>query len=745
MSAGAVAHPEPIEAPKPPPQENVVLPALRTDLVVNQQMFEGRSYYVVKDPISLQYFRMTAEDYFLGTLFDGKRTFGQIRELYVERFPHVRLDYTPEELNERVLRFANDLALLQFLSVQGQRMKARWDQAKAAKKKKGGLYELANKVFFFRRSIFDPDRLFGRMAKPLWWIWTKPTMWISCVIIALGFVVFLRHVERLEHAIANLFSFHNAILMIVTTFIIKSIHELGHGLTCKHFGGEVHEVGVMALVFQPYFFVNVSDSWTMPNRMHRVLVGFAGIYVELIFAAFATFLWAIVQPGALRDFLFNVIFIASVSTIIFNANPLMRFDGYYIMMDLLEVPNLQAKSRALIQSQFNRLLFGAEGGGRASSLARMPLPKKRFWLFYTYAVLSWIYGYWVIYKLIVFMKPHLQPFGLEGLSNWFSALALTSWVALPFLGFFKSLGFTKDDAKPGGRLRRLGAICAVAFGIFGVLCFVPWPLAIKRAGTVELAEPEQVRPEVSGFIQQVLVREGEHVKPGMPIAKLTNREALQARTEAEMRLRVAEATLQRALGEGKPTEFKQAEALRAASETKFKEADRDVRNLTITAHVDGTVLTPNLDRLKGRLVRSGEMMCEIAPLDPLRIKIALSEKQVRYIEKGQRVVLKARAYPTREFHGVIADKPVMFFGQDIPRGFSKKFGGDVLTYTDHQGREIPVERTFEAVVEVENKEGLLRPGMSVRGKVHAGWHPWGRLLLQSVLDLLSLDYRFILS
>jgi len=742
MPALAV-QPEPIEAPKPPPQENVVLPALRTDLLVNQQMFEGRSYYVVKDPISLQYFRMTAEDYFLATLFDGKRTFGQIRELYVERYPHVRLDYTPEELNERVLRFANDLALLQFLSVQGQRLKARWEQAKTAKKKKKGLYTLANSLFFFRKSLFDPDKLFAKMAKPLWWIWTPTTAWISAVIIALGAIVFIAKADRVGEAIANLFSIQNIALMWVTMFVIKAIHELGHGLTCKHYGGEVHEIGAMMLVFTPYFFVNVSDSWTMPKRRHRVLVSFAGIYVELIFAAFATFLWAIVQPGAFKDFLFNFIFLASVSTIIFNANPLMRFDGYYIMMDLLEVPNLQAKSRALITHHVKHLIFGAKSADPV--LQRMPLPKKRLWLFYTYAILSWVYGYWVIYSLIVFMKPHLEPFGLGGLANWFSAIALTSWVVLPFIGFFKSLEFKREDWNAGGRLRRLGSVAGVLLAAFAVLCFLPWPLTIKRAGTVELAEPQQVRPEVSGFIQQILVHEGERVKTGMALAKLENREIVQNRTEATSRLRVAEANMQRALGEGKPAEYKQAETLRAAMETKFKDADRDVRNLTVTASADGTVLTPSLDRIKGKLIKSGELLCEIAPLDPLRIKVALSEKQVRYIDKGQKVVLKAHAYPTREFHGVIANKPVMFFGEDIPKGFSKKYGGDVLTYTDEKGKEIPVERTFEAVVEVDNKDGLLRPGMTVRGKIHAGWHPWGKLLVQSLLDLLSLDYRFIIS
>jgi putative peptide zinc metalloprotease protein len=741
MAAVAVVHPEPVSAPPPAVQENVVLPALRMDLVVTQQLFEGRTYFVVKDPISLQYFRMTAEDYFLATLFDGKRKFGEIRDLYAERYPQVHLEYTQEELNERVLRFANDLALLQMLSVQGMRLKARMDAAKHAKKKKGGLYELANKVFFFRKSIFDPDVLFGKMAKPLWWIWTKPTFWVSMVIIALAFLVFLQHVERLEHALANLFSFNNALLMIATTFAIKSIHELGHGLTCKHFGGEVHEVGAMTLVFQPYFFVNVSDSWTMPNRMHRIWVSFAGIYVELIFASFATFFWAIVQPGALRDFLFNVIFIASVSTIIFNANPLMRFDGYYIMMDLLEVPNLQAKSRALITNHVKRLLFGDTGADPA--LQRMPLPKKRFWLFYTYAILSWLYGYFVIYKLIVFMKPHLDPIGLGDLASWFSAFALISWVALPFIGLFKGLGLKKEDWRGGGRLRRLMRVMLIALGIFIAACFFPQSLKITRAGTVELASPEQVRPEIAGFLQEVLVKEGDHVTPGTALAKLQNREALQLLVEAQARFKMAEAAVQRALGEGKPADLKEAQAMSAAHQKKVQDAERDVRNLTLYAGTEGVVLTRDLEKLKGRLIRNGELFCEIAPLDPLRIKIALSEKQVRYVNKGQRVVLRAQAYPSREFHGLLAERPVMFFGQEIPRGFSKKYGGDVLTYMDHQGREIPVERTYEAVLEVQNPDGLLRPGMTVRGKIYAGTYPWGQLVLQSILNIWSLDYRFI--
>ncbi len=734
------AHPEPVAAPQPSPQENVVLPALRGDLIVTQQLFEGRSYYVVKDPVSLQYFRMTAEDYFLATLFDGKRTFAQVREHYIARHRHVLLEYSPEELNERVLRFANDLALMQFLTVQGQKLKARFDAARQKKAGKSFLYTLANKIFFVRFSLFDPDRVFGRMAKPLWWMWTKPTFWISSIIILLAAIVFLKNYTHVGSALGNLFSFHNVLLMWVTTFFIKSIHELGHGLTCKHYGGEVHEVGVMALVFTPYFFVNVSDCWVMPNRMHRVLVSAAGIYVELVLAAFAVFFWAIVQPGAMKDFLFNIIFIASVSTIIFNANPLMRFDGYYIMTDLIEVPNLQTKSRALIQHQLNRVLFGPSN--KEGALARLPLPKKRFWLFYTYAVLSWIYGYYIIYQLAIFMEPHLKPFGLEGLANWFSALALTSWVIMPLIAYYKSLALKREDWKPQGRLRRLGTIAAVAFGIFGAACFLPVELTIKRAGAVQLAEPDEIRSETPGFIEEVFVKEGEKVAAGQKIARLRNRQTQQILIHTEARFKMAEAEVQRAVGLDKPAELKGAESTRAALEARLKDARHDVENLTLRSKTGGTVLTRGLEKRIGLALKHNEVLCEIAQLDPMRIKVALSEKQVRYVKKGQRVELKTEAYPGKTIQGTIADEPIMFFAGELPKAFSAQRLGDVPTYIDAHGREIPIERTFEAVVAVDNREGLLRPGMSGRGKIYAGKQPWGRLVLQSALDLVSLDYRF---
>jgi len=730
-------------APPPPVQaESIVVPPLRSDLVIIKQFYEGRTYYVVKDPISLQYFRLTAEDYFLATLFDGRRTMSQVRAAYVDRFPHLRLDYSEEEIEERVSRFANDLGLLQFLSVQGARLKPRYDAIRENKKKAkgGGLYNLANTIFFARFSVYDPDRLFARMAKPIWWIWTRQSLWISICMVAAAVCVVYQKYDATGALMSRFFSLNNIALIWVTTILIKSIHELGHGLTCKHFGGEVHEVGVMLLVFTPYFFVNVSDSWVMPDRNKRILISAAGIYVELVLASLATFLWAIVQPGPLQQELWNIMVIASISTLIFNANPLMRFDGYYIMTDWIEVPNLCTKSRSFIGYQVKRLIFGSDY--EDASMARLPLPRRRFGLFYFYAVASYLYGYFVIYKLARYMGPHLAPFGLQKFATWFSAIALTSWVVMPFWSFMKSLQLTRDDWRPGGRLRRLGLVGGSALAIFAVCCFLPCELVIKRNVAVELASPEAIRPDVEGFIQEIYVKEGDKVAPGAALALLSNRDVEQDLEQARAQVAVARANVQRALAADQPGELREAQAVQARLERNLNDSQQNEDHLILRSKLGGTVLTHDLQLQLYKRLHLNETFCEVAPLDSMRIVVPLNEKQVRWVRKGQPVEIKSYAYPGTAIHGVIAADPVILIGDDMPAAFSARRHGDVPTAFDRAGKEVPLERTFEAEIQVDNGAGLLRQGMTGRAKIDTGRYPWGRLVLQSFLDLVSLDYRF---
>ena len=288
---------------------------------------------------------------------------------------------------------------------------------------------------------------------------------------------------------------------------------------------------------------------------------------------------------------------------------------------------------------------------------------------------------------------------------------------------------------------QLSSLLLPATGLFLLACLLPVPLHIRRAGAVQLAQPEQIRPEVAGFLREIFVREGDTVSKDQPIARLENREVTQNLESAEARLRAAEATVQKALGTEKPAEQIQAESMRATFKTRFEEAGRDAHHLLLLAPQDGTVLTPNLEQKLGQLARSNELFCEIAPLNPMRIKIALNEKEVRHVRAGQTVTLRANAYPGRTFHATVASDPVMFFGDSIPPAFSARRSGDVPVFVDSKGHDVPLERTYEAVVLVQNPDRLLRPGMTVRAKIHAGRHLWGQLLLHSLRDSINLDFR----
>jgi multidrug resistance efflux pump len=306
----------------------------------------------------------------------------------------------------------------------------------------------------------------------------------------------------------------------------------------------------------------------------------------------------------------------------------------------------------------------------------------------------------------------------------------------------KSLQLTHADWAPGGRLRRLGIVGGSALAIFIVACFLPHRLVIKRNVAVELAAPETVRPDIEGFIEQIYVKEGDKVPAGAPLARLSNRDVEQDLVQAKAQLAVAQASVQRAIAADQPGEAREAQAVVTRMEKRCADAMQNVDHLTLRSVSGGTVLTHDLQLQLYKRLHLNEVFCEIAPLDSMRIVVPLNEKQVRWVHKGQSVELKSYAYPGVTLHGAIAGDPVILIGQDMPAAFSVRRHGDVPTAFDRQGKEIPLERTFEAEIQVDNHDGLLRQGMTGRARIDAGRYPWGRLILQSILDLVSLDYRF---
>ena len=217
------------------------------------------------------------------------------------------------------------------------------------------------------------------------------------------------------------FRAQNWLWLALTLCVTKVMHEFGHGLSCKHFGGECHEIGVMFLVLTPCLYCNVSDSWMLPNRWHRAAIGAAGMYVELVLASIATFIWWFSEPGPLNYICLNVMFVSSVSTVMFNANPLLRYDGYYILSDILEIPNLRQKASTILNRKLGKWCLGLEEPEDPF------LPQRRQWLFATYTVASAIYRWVVTFSILYFLNRVFEPYGLKVLGQ---AIALARCTGL---------------------------------------------------------------------------------------------------------------------------------------------------------------------------------------------------------------------------------------------------------------------------------------------------------------------------
>ncbi|HPZ82977.1 MAG TPA: hemolysin D, partial [Thermogutta sp.] len=316
----------------------------RADLVAQKQRYEGETYYVIKDPVGLNYFRFQEEEFFILNQLDGQSSLDEIKARFEAEFPPQKI--TLEELQQFVGMLHRSGLVVAVVPEQGRQLLKR----RRERRKRELLSALGNILAIRFRGI-DPERILTAMYPWVRWVF-HPAFLIACVVlwiaalllIASEFRVFLNRLPTFH----QFFTPTNALWLALTLAVTKIIHEFGHGLSCKHFGGECHEMGIMLLVLTPCLYCNVSDSWMLPNRWHRAAIGAAGIFVELTLAALATFIWWFSEPGLINHLALNVMFICSVSTLVFNGNPLLRYDGYYVLADILEIPNLRQKATQLL-------------------------------------------------------------------------------------------------------------------------------------------------------------------------------------------------------------------------------------------------------------------------------------------------------------------------------------------------------------------------------------------------------------
>ncbi|MEI8017634.1 MAG: hypothetical protein WCH39_05495 [Schlesneria sp.] len=311
----------------------------RPDLQITPPQ-QGRRSWGVKDPVTLSYYELRDEEYFVMNQLERSVDAGDLCTAFGERFRPQTL--APEELS----RFVGQL-IQQGLLVSQQPGYGRVLAAKVANATKAKRWSKFSNLLAIRFRGFDPDKFLGWLAARCGWLFSPWFLTAAGMLIVsalvLVFVQFDQLVARLPEARSWL-SAQNLVLMVCILACVKVVHEIGHGLACKRFGGECHEMGLMLLVFTPCLYCNVSDIWMLSSKWQRMAVSAAGIAIEATIAAACTFLWWFSEPGLFHSICLNLMIVCSVSTVVFNGNPLLRYDGYFILSDWLEIPNLYPQS-----------------------------------------------------------------------------------------------------------------------------------------------------------------------------------------------------------------------------------------------------------------------------------------------------------------------------------------------------------------------------------------------------------------
>jgi putative peptide zinc metalloprotease protein len=638
---------------------------------------------------------------------------------------------------------------------QGRELRKRRDE-----RQRQQLLATCSNVLCIRFKGVDPERLLNWLYPKVRWLFS-PVVLVLCLLLGISALLLIAvEFEVFRSKLPGFYQFFspsNAFLLALSLMFTKILHELGHGLMCKHFGGECHEIGIMILVLTPCMYCNVSDSWMLPNKWQRAMIGAAGIFVEITLAAIATFFWWFTQPGLFHYLCLNVMFVSSVSTILFNANPLLRYDGYYILSDIVEIPNLRQKATTILSRKLGHWFLGLEPPDDPF------LPERNQVFFALYTVAAVCYRWLILASILMFLYRVFEPYGLKILGQLIAATAI--W-GLLFQPIYK-LG--KFFYVPGRwhKVKKWRMYCTIG-GLLVIVAFFLWadlPYHIVASLETRVRDAETVFVSVPGKVEKIHVKLGDRVQAGDVLAELSSipLELEITQLEGSRDAAVQEVKNLKRVGAEDPEGYsrieQQEKELAGIKEELNKKYDARDR-LTLKAPRDGVVLPPpwvpkredptgKLSRWYGtpfeprnagcHLERRTEF-CLVGDPDQMEAVLVIDQADSDFVVEDQPVDIKLDQLPFQTFTGkidIIAAEEMTV----SPRRLAAKHGGEVPTETDPQtGIERPQSTSYYASVPLPDPDDLLRTGLRGRAKVHVRWQTLG----ERVWRLLMRTFNFTL-
>jgi len=632
---------------------------MRADLTFNLVTYQGVEYWVVKDPLAQKYYQFPPHVFFLLQQLDGTQTIDQLQDSYHREYAPKRI--TRQDLQQLLTRFHKDGLVTSEVPGQGSELLKRGN-----KNRRMELLGKFSNILAIRYRGFDPERILNFLNRYLWWLFTPTAVWITLAAMTVALLSVVVNWGAFQSKLPGFDQFFDVrqwYLFVAVLAFTKIFHEFGHGLACKRLGGECHEIGVMLLVLTPCLYCNVSDSWRLPNKWHRAAIGAAGMYIELILATLATFIWWFVEPGLVQDICLRVMLISSISTLLFNGNPLLRFDGYYILSDLLEIPNLHQKANKALSTLLGRHWLGLE----------IPddqlMPTNRPWAFALFTVAAFCYRWVIMVVILMFLIRFLEPYGVESLGIGIALFAMVGIIGMPLYKLFKfmSVPGRMNQVKKG----RFSLILAMLVAALGILLLTPLPHYLRCRLVVIPNEIETIWIKQSGTIDRLLVEPGDQVSQGQTLAQLRSIELDLQLLELESNIKQNELELNAIVKEGSGRSLRSIDQLpriysELARNRELAEKIRErIKELEIVSPIAGTVLpTPFSHQAKNpeeledvddtsllfgkhtsALAETGQRFCEVADFSRWYAVVLLSENQVKFAKLDQPVKIKLYTDP----------------------------------------------------------------------------------------------------
>ena len=588
-------------------------PRLRSHTRIHQHRYRGETWYILQDSVTGRHHRFTSVAYQVITMMDGQH---EVQAIWDAVMSQLGDDAPTQGEMIQLLGQLHAVDALQCdISPDTEELFRRYQQTERRKWKQRLMTPLA-----IRLPLFDPDQFLLRYlhwVRPLFSWWAAIT-WV--VVVGLALLMAGAHWHELTYEITNqALSPWNLLVLWLVYPLVKGLHELGHAFATRMWGGEVDEIGVLFLVFIPIPYVEASAASAFADKRKRIVVGAAGMIVELFLAAIALFVWLNVEPGFIHTLAFNVMLIGGISSLLFNGNPLLRFDGYYILADALEMPNLATRANRYLGYLVERYLFNLETATYQTSSR-----KERIWLI-GYSVVSYLYRVVILFAIALFVAGEFFIIGVL-LAAW----TVITQLLLPILKLAKHV-LTGDRLRP----QRTRAVTSSAglLGLMLILLFViPLPLATSTEGVVWLPEQARVRTGTNCFVKEILAARDSVVLKGQPLVSCddpglrANVNKLQAKLQ-EYQARLDAETVK---------DLVQAEILQedlATTKAELARAQERLEQLEIRSGVAGTFVVPRYQDLVGRYLPQGEVLGYVIDPKLVRVRAVIDQASIGLIRK----------------------------------------------------------------------------------------------------------------